>query len=78
MSSIHGHEVLHMMVGNQYDDTSLLAAINQKFGTDAIFHTCSKFDMNAQQLIDLLKAKGKFTPTAQSGFTVDSSKICNH
>ncbi|OCG71427.1 metal-binding protein [Gilliamella sp. Occ3-1] len=78
--SIHGHEVLHMMNGNNYTKSSLLDAIKEKFGENAIFHTCSKTNMNAEQLIAFLKAKGKFTPSIahESVFTVDNKKICKH
>lgn len=31
MSSIHGHEVLNMMEGNNYNEDSLLKQINEKF-----------------------------------------------
>ena len=80
MISIHGHEVLQMMDGNNYTESSLLNAINEKFGTEARFHTCSNSDMNAEQLIAFLKAKGKFKPalTDDSQFTVDIKKICRH
>ncbi|MWN06363.1 DUF2492 family protein [Gilliamella sp. Pas-s95] len=80
MMSIHGHEVLHMMDGNNYTETSLLNAINDKFGADAKFHTCSQSDMSAEQLIAFLKAKGKFKPSVAHGseFTVDNKKICKH
>lgn len=78
--SIHGHEVLHMMDGKSYTEASLLNAINDKFGVDAKFHTCSQSDMNAEQLIAFLKAKGKFKPSVvhESEFTVDNKKICKH
>ncbi|SCB72636.1 probable metal-binding protein [Gilliamella bombicola] len=78
--SIHGHEVLHMMDGNNYTEASLLNAINDKFGVDAKFHTCSQSDMSAEQLIAFLKAKGKFKPSVTHGseFTVDNKKICKH
>ena len=80
MMSIHGHEVLEMMDGKDYTESSLLDAIHKKFGTDARFHTCSQSDMNAEQLITFLKAKGKFKPalTNDSQFTVDTRKICRH
>ncbi|PXZ05295.1 DUF2492 domain-containing protein [Gilliamella apicola] len=80
MMSIHGHEVLEMMDGKDYTESSLLDAIHKKFGTDARFHTCSQSDMNAEQLIAFLKAKGKFKPalTNDSQFTVDTRKICRH
>lgn len=78
--SIHGHEVLEMMDGKDYTESSLLDAIHKKFGTDARFHTCSQSDINAEQLIAFLKAKGKFKPalTNDSQFTVDTRKICRH
>ncbi|OCG01273.1 YecH family metal-binding protein [Gilliamella sp. wkB112] len=80
MLSVHGHEVLHMMDGNNYTESSLLQAIEQRFGKDAKFHTCSKSDMNAQQLINFLKERGKFKPAVsnETKFTVDTKKICNH
>lgn len=78
--SIHGHEVLHMMTGNSYTESSLLDAIHQKFGKDARFHTCSQADMNAEQLIAFLKVKGKFKPSVSDDteFTVDKKTICHH
>ena len=78
--SIHGHEVLEMMDGKDYTESSLLDAIHKKFGTDARFHTCSQSDLNAEQLIAFLKAKGKFklALTNDSQFTVDTRKICRH
>ncbi len=49
MDSIHGHEVLNMMIesGEQYTHTSLEAAIKARFGERARFHTCSASDMTA-------------------------------
>lgn len=80
MSSIHGHEVLQMMNGNNYTESSLLKAIQQKFGANARFHTCSQADMDAEQLITFLKEKGKFRPSLNktTEFTVDNNKICHH
>jgi probable metal-binding protein len=80
MISVHGHAVLEMMDGNDYTESSLLDAIHKKFGTEARFHTCSQSDMNANQLVAFLKAKGKFKPTSadNSQFTVDTRKICRH
>lgn len=42
MESIHGHEVLNMMIesGEQYSNASLEAAITARFGEQARFHTC--------------------------------------
>lgn len=79
MDSIHGHEVLNMMIasGEQYSVESLEAAIVDRFGAQARFHTCSAQDMSAGELVTFLQNKGKFIP-AESGFTTAESKICRH
>jgi probable metal-binding protein len=79
MTSIHGHEVLNMMLdsGEQYSEKSLVEAINVRFGGDARFHTCSAQEMTAAELVAFLAARGKFIP-AEDGFSTHKSKICNH
>lgn len=75
----HGHEVLHMMEGKQYaTKEELTEAIIRQFGPHERFCTCSATDMTAAELVDFLYAKGKFKPAGTAGFTVDTSKICNH
>ena len=88
MDSIHGHEVLNMMIesGEQYTHASLEAAIKARFGEQARFHTCSAEGMTAGELVAFLAAKGKFIPSEetfenyadQDGFSTDQSKICRH
>ena len=74
----HGHDVLHMMEGNSYKTKEdLVKAIIENFGPEEEFHTCSREGMNATELVDFLTKKGKFIP-ATDGFTVDTTKICNH
>lgn len=77
MEQLHAHEVLHMMEGNNYSEASLKEAIIRKFGKEQRFYTCSAEDMDADELIEFLKMKGKFIPSDE-GFTVDISKVCNH
>ena len=79
MDSIHGHEVLNMMLasGEQYSMESLEAAIHARFGEQARFHTCSAADMTAVELVAFLAARGKFIP-ATDGFSTHESKICRH
>ena len=67
MEQLHAHEVLHMMEGNSYSESSLKEAIIQKFGEHQHFYTCSAEDMDADKLIEFLKAKGKFMP-ADGGY----------
>jgi len=79
MSSVHGHEVMQMMLGSEQGFTkdSLIIAIAERFGHDARFHTCSAEDMTAETLIQFLQDKGKFIP-AGGGFSTQADKICNH
>ncbi len=79
MQSIHGHEVLEMILaaGKSFTKDSLEAAIYQKFGKDARFHTCSAEHMNARELIQFLESRGKFVPEG-GGFRTDRDKICGH
>lgn len=79
MNTIHGHEVMHMMVnsGESYTRESLRNAIHQQFGKDTRFFTCSAEGMDADQLIQFLETKGKFHPVGE-GFTTAPERICNH
>lgn len=79
MSSIHGHQVLEMMIASDeaYSTESLIAAIDEKFGPDARFHTCSKQALTSAELVSFLAQKGKFVPV-EEGFTTRPDKICNH
>lgn len=79
MESIHGHEVLNMMIesGEQYSNASLEAAITARFGERARFHTCSSQGMTAAELVAFLAAKGKFI-AKEDGFSTHESKICRH
>lgn len=77
MEQLHAHEVLHMMEGNSYSETTLKKAIIKKFGKDQLFYTCSAEGMNVDELIVFFKKKGKFMP-ANDGFTVDITKVCDH
>ncbi|MTD39416.1 DUF2492 family protein [Erwinia sp. CPCC 100877] len=79
MSSIHGHEVLNMMLdsGERYTRQNLTAASVARFGEDARFHTCSRSGMSAPELVMFLEQRGKFVP-AGAGFTTHQDKICRH
>lgn len=79
MTSIHGHDVLNMMIesGEQYTEQSLVQAIDSRFGNNARFHTCSAENMRAAELVAFLAARGKFIP-ADEGFSTHVSKICRH
>ena len=77
--SIHGHEVLHLMLerGGTFTREGLRDAIAARFGADARFHTCSADDLTADQLIDFLAARGKFVD-GENGFNTQLHSTCNH
>ncbi|MEM0551987.1 MULTISPECIES: YecH family metal-binding protein [Aeromonas] len=77
--SVHGHEVMEMMLeqDGQFTRASLKQAMAQRFGADARFHTCSAREMDAEELIDFLAARGKFIEAGE-GFQTRADKICNH
>lgn len=78
MEQLHAHEVLHMMEGNNYTESSLKEAIIEQFGKDQKFYACSAEDMDIDELIVFFKNKGKFMPSNDNAFTVDVSKVCSH
>ncbi|TWU41312.1 hypothetical protein Q31b_27510 [Novipirellula aureliae] len=77
--SVHGHDIMQMMVesGKRYTKESLRAEIVEKFGEQTRYHTCSKQDMTADELIAFLDTKGKFNETSE-GFTTAPENICEH
>lgn len=80
MESIHGHEVLGMMLetpGGFASEAALVAAIEVRFGTAARFHTCSAEGMDAAALVAFLAGRGKFVPSG-AGFSTAPEKICAH
>ena len=79
MSSIHGHEVLQMMLasGESWTVASLEAAIRRRFGEEERFHTCSAENLSAAQLVAFLEKKGKLI-VREEDFTTAENKICRH
>jgi probable metal-binding protein len=77
-TSIHGHEVLKMMLatGKPYTRETLHADILTTFGSDARFHTCSAESMTADELITFLEARGKFADCGE-GFNTEPTRICS-
>lgn len=80
MTSIHGHDVLHMMLEHEAgfaSEDALVAAIETRFGAEARFHTCSAEGMDARALVEFLAERGKFIPNGGS-FNTAAEKICAH
>ena len=78
-TSIHGHEVMHMIIESKRTWTreALMTAIGEKFGEHARFHTCSAFELNVEELIEFLEGRGKIIDKGE-GFTTSIDHVCNH
>ena len=79
MESIHGHDAIEMIqqAGRAFSRPELVAAIGERFGAGASFHTCSAEGMTADGLIDFLASRGKFFGN-DTALSIDPSKICQH
>lgn len=77
MNKLHAHEVLNMMGTKTYTEDRLRKEIVDTFGPDTRFYTCSADNLDAAQLVEFLKEKGKFKPQ-EEGFAFDETKRCNH
>jgi probable metal-binding protein len=61
MATVHGHEVIHLIhdASPRLTREALHAAVSQRFGPDARFHTCSAGGMSLDQLLHFLIVRGK-------------------
>ena len=77
--SIHGHEVIGMMVesSSTYTVETLRNAIVGRFGADARFHTCSAENLTPVGLIEFLDSRGKLTHV-DGGFVFGAGQACGH
>ncbi|WP_194842630.1 YecH family metal-binding protein [Endozoicomonas sp. OPT23] len=59
--SIHGRNVLNLIqeMPQPISTETLMSAINESFGTEAKFHTCSIKGASANELIEMFITKGK-------------------
>lgn len=78
-SSVHGHQVLQLLLEQTapIKRDKLMAMMQDRFGKDARYHTCSTEGMDAEALLNFLATKGKFIESAQ-GLSTLESKICRH
>ncbi|MCF1429687.1 MAG: YecH family protein [Shewanella sp.] len=58
-------------------EAALKQLMQEFFGKDVSYHTCSKEGMSADELIAFLRSKKKFIES-DAGWQVDSRRICNH
>lgn len=80
MTEQHAHAVMEMMVssGRAYSRESLLAEIEERFGREVRFYTCSASGLSPRELIEFLAMKGKFRGSEEA-FYFDPGRVCqNH
>ena len=78
-NQVHGHEVMRMMLESKtpFTKATLKAAIIERFGEDQQFYTCSADSLSAEELIDFLEGKSKFTEQSGGGFQTSEDVICS-
>ncbi|MCK5520859.1 MAG: YecH family protein [Candidatus Marinimicrobia bacterium] len=74
---IHGSEVIQMMVQSRqkYTKERLISVVNEKFGSDTLFYTCSADNLSVADLADFLLANGKFLDKDEV-FTINCEQSC--
>lgn len=79
MESIHGHQVLSFiktLKGKKLVQEQLIALLEDEFGDDAVFHTCSLQNLSIEELIDVLEGKNKIKKT-KTGYSVVEENVCS-
>lgn len=77
--TLHGHEVLEWLLGLErpLPLDALAGAIEERFGAETRFHTCSAEGLTARELVALFVRKGKLVPAGE-GLAPDRARICDH
>ena len=78
-SSIHGHEIMHLIHDTKPRHTraTLAAAVAERFGVDATFHTCSATSLTLDGLLSFLIERGKVVEQ-EGQLMMNIAKMCNH
>ncbi|KEQ16262.1 YecH family protein [Endozoicomonas numazuensis] len=60
-TSVHGRKLLNLLqeLPQPIEKSALLAQMTERFGAQAVFHTCSEQGHSAQSLVELFLKKGK-------------------
>ena len=60
-NSVHGHDIIHLVISHPdgIKREELTAIVNERYGVDATFHTCSEEGMNLDALLVFLEERDK-------------------
>ncbi|MBC8494789.1 DUF2492 family protein [archaeon] len=76
MTSLHGHEVIEFIHTKPILKKNLLSTIKKEFG-DAKFHTCSKENMTAEELLKFLEEADKLHFKDEKAY-INEGNVCDH
>ncbi len=78
MESNHGHKLLNLVknLEQPVSRQELLSLMDNEFGKDASFHTCSAENLKAAQILALFLEKGKLRE--EDGVIIFAGCQCNH
>jgi probable metal-binding protein len=77
-SSIHGHEVIHLIrdAVKPFTRATLAAEVQRRFGQGVTFHTCSAGGMPLDQLLTFLMARGKISESPTGELRPIMENVC--
>lgn len=78
-TDVHAHEVLHLIVDADTPWTvdGLRREVENRFGGDCRFCSCSAHDMDFDRLLEFLLQRRKIA-VVDGSITADPAKICQH
>jgi probable metal-binding protein len=77
-SSVHGHEVIHLIrdAVKPFTRATLAAEVQRRFGAGVTFHTCSAGGMPLDQLLTFLMARQKVVETPSGELRPIMENVC--
>lgn len=77
--SIHGHDVMHIILEKgPIERQALTQIVQDQFGEFPSFHTCSASGMDLPQLLDFLLQRSKISEGPHGLFMGNGQHTCDH
>ncbi|MDC0611241.1 YecH family protein [Vibrio sp.] len=74
---IHAHKVLHLLDKQSMPKSEFKTLIENKFGSDATFHTCKLNGFDVDSLLTFFEENNKVA-VVDGHWTVNRQELCNH